>query len=208
MAAAQNILERVGTSKDIHGFENELDWSKSKNIGDAMEWANNLINNSSSYKKLEFFEIECDSFFKRLAESYDAISKREMDHPAPSTGRLSSTFFEAFTIAQLDKFNTHAKGLNHNLLQKESNFAMAFFSKTFSEELSKDYQEFLTQDQKLDNLKNLLDYAEKHKVADSLVQNLLHEIMTLTIKLDQFDEDLFKKYLKAPLEKNQHLKKE
>lgn len=42
----------------------------------------------------------------------------------------------------------------------------------------------------------------------SLVQNLLHEIMTLTIKLDQLDEELFKKYLRAPLEMNQHLNKE
>jgi len=79
---------------------------------------------------------------------------------------------------------------------------MAFFSKTFSEELSSEYQEFLTQEMKLDNLKNLLEFAEKHEVADSLVQNLLHEIMTLTIKLDQFNEELFKKYLKAPLEMN------
>jgi hypothetical protein len=55
---------------------------------------------------------------------------------------------------------------------------------------------------KLANLKNLLEFAEIHKLAESLVQNLLHEIMTLTIKLDQFDEPLFKKYLKAPLEKN------
>ena len=32
--------------------------------------------------------------------------------------------------------------------------------------------------------------------------------MTLTIKLDQLDEELFKKYLRAPLEMNQHLNKE
>jgi len=180
-----------------------------------MEWANTLIQNGAAHKECEFFEIESESFFKRLAEGYDASAKNDKfdGYPGgpgfgPSSGRMSSSLFEAFTIAQLEKFNFHAKSMGHNLLQKEPGFAMAFFSKTFSEELSKEYQEFLTQEMKLANLNNLLQFAEGHKVADSLVQNLTHEIMTLTIKLDQFDEETFKKYLKAPLEKNEHLKQE
>ena len=212
LAEAQTKLEKTGTSLEIHGFESELDWSKSKNKNDAMEWANTLIMNGEAYTKCEFFEIESDSFFKRMAEAYDAQSKNERhDYPGappPGAGRLQFSFFDAFTIDQLTKCNSHAKALGHNMLQKEPGFAMAFFSKNFSEELSREYQEFKTQDQKLSNLKNLLEFAEKHKVADSLVQNLQHEILTLTIKLDQFDEELFKKYLKAPLEMNQHLKQE
>ena len=33
-------------------------------------------------------------------------------------------------------------------------------------------------------------------------------MLTLTIKLDDYKEDLFQKYIKHPLEKNAHLKKE
>jgi hypothetical protein len=71
-AEAQKVLEKTGCSKEIHGFESELDWSKSKNLNDAMEWANTLITNGSAYTECEFFEIESDSFFKRLAEAYNA----------------------------------------------------------------------------------------------------------------------------------------
>lgn len=66
------MLEKTGTSQEIHGFENELDWSKSRNQKDALDWAYMLINNSPAYDKLEFFEIDSDSFFKRIAEAYDA----------------------------------------------------------------------------------------------------------------------------------------
>jgi len=36
----------------------------------------------------------------------------------------------------------------------------------------------------------------------SLTANLLHEILILTIKLDAYNEALFKEYLKCPLEFN------
>jgi hypothetical protein len=42
----------------------------------------------------------------------------------------------------------------------------------------------------------------------SLRQNLMHEMLTLTIKLDQYKEDLFKEYLKFPLERSIYLKDE
>jgi Mlc titration factor MtfA (ptsG expression regulator) len=92
LAEAQTKLEKTGTSLEIHGFESELDWSKSKNKNDAMEWANTLITNGEAYNKCEFFEIESDSFFKRMAEAYDAQSKNERhDYPGappPGAGRL------------------------------------------------------------------------------------------------------------------------
>jgi hypothetical protein len=42
----------------------------------------------------------------------------------------------------------------------------------------------------------------------SLLQNLVHEMLTLTIKLDGYEEDLFKQYLQFPLERSDHLRDE
>lgn len=66
----------------------------------------------------------------------------------------------------------------------------------------------MTQDDKFENLQRLYQYAKQRNLPESLVTNLLHEILMLSIKLDNYKEDLFKEYIKRPLERNYNLKKD
>jgi len=50
------------------------------------------------------------------------------------------------------------------------------------------------------NLEKLYQYAKSTSMPYSLLVNLMHEILTLTIKLDDFNEELFLEYIRAPLE--------
>ena len=76
----------------------------------------------------------------------------------------------------------------------------SYFSKVFAVELSADMQEHLTIEDKLQNLKTLYQYAKSRKMTKSLIKNLQHEILALTIKLEEYDEELFKEYIEDPLE--------
>lgn len=87
-------------------------------------------------------------------------------------------------------------------------FVSAYFSKVFSNELMEENQEILTRQEKYDCLFRLYQYAKTKKLPESLISNLLHEILALSIKLDDYKQDLFKEYLKLPLERNNYLKKE
>jgi hypothetical protein len=51
-------------------------------------------------------------------------------------------------------------------------------------------------------------YTKDKKLPKSLKQSLLHEMLTLTIILDKYDENLFKEYIQFPLERNVYLRKE
>lgn len=95
-----------------------------------------------------------------------------------------------------------------DILKENKFFNVVYFSKVFSEELSEDYQENLSNQEKYDNLMNLRKFAIENKLSKSLIQNLLQEILELSMKLDSYDETLFKTYLENPLEYNTHLKKE
>lgn len=91
---------------------------------------------------------------------------------------------------------------------QDKSYVSAYFSKIFCDELSAENKELLNNEEKLANLFALYNYASTRKLKKSLIQNLLHEILILTIKLDNYREDLFKEYLKFPLEMNNNLKRE
>ncbi len=52
----------------------------------------------------------------------------------------------------------------------------------------------------------LYNYAKAKNFSNGLCSTLLHEIMTLSIKCDDYKEDLFIEYLKNPMEKNHNFK--
>ena len=52
----------------------------------------------------------------------------------------------------------------------------------------------------------LYTYAKTKDLPKSLKQNLLHEMLSLSIMLDSYDEVLFKEYIRYPLERNHYLK--
>ena len=93
-----------------------------------------------------------------------------------------------------------------NIQKQDKHFAEAYFSKVFSTELSAAEQEHMTNEEKLQNLERLYQYAKSRELPKSLLQNLLHEILTLTIKVDDYREDFFNDYLANPLESNGFLK--
>ena len=49
----------------------------------------------------------------------------------------------------------------------------------------------MTDEDKKVNLEKLYYFAKTRKYALSLIQNLLHELLVLTIKLDDYKEELF-----------------
>jgi hypothetical protein len=57
-------------------------------------------------------------------------------------------------------------------------------------------------------LQKLYQYAKQRNLPAALISNLQHEILMLSIKLDHYKEDLFKEYLKRPLERSHYLLKE
>lgn len=48
----------------------------------------------------------------------------------------------------------------------------------------------------------MLGFAKSNKLKDALISNMLHNALMLTIRLDDYREDLFKEYLDKPLEEN------
>ena len=60
----------------------------------------------------------------------------------------------------------------------------------------------MTEESKLKNLENMLAFAKQNKLKDSLISSLLHTALKLSIRLDDYREDLFKEYLDIPLELN------
>ena len=108
----------------------------------------------------------------------------------------------------MDTFKKVLGEKGYRIEKEDKSFVQAYFSKVFSEELSAVYQENLSHEEKYQNLNRLYQYAKSRDLPKSLSLNLLHEILTLTIKLDAYNEELFKEYLKFPLERNDHLKTE
>lgn len=75
---------------------------------------------------------------------------------------------------------------------------MSYFKKVFCDELSPDNAEYDDQ-KRFDSLKKLYNYADGRKFNQSMTHCLLHEMLLLTIKLDNYQEDLFVKYLEFPI---------
>lgn len=117
-------------------------------------------------------------------------------------------FYKVFTIEQLDKFKACVTKLKWNLVEKDENFVSAYFSKVFSNELSEENQDSMTPREKFDTLLRLHEYAKKNELPKTLISNLVHEILALSIKMEDYRTAIFKDYLKMPLERNMYLKKE
>lgn len=139
------------------------------------------------------------------AESEDASEASECD---VDIGNYSESIFSSLTIEQLDRINSYLGSKGLNIMDKNTDFVAAYFSKVFSNELMAENQDIMTLEEKFETLQRLFQYAKTRKLPDSLVSNLLHEILALSIKQDDFKIDLFTEYIKLPLEYNTHLKKE
>lgn len=152
------------------------------------------------------FEMTSESFFDKICEHIkDKYQKYQQTKKQQDKFHVSSDFFDFFTIEQLDTIrNTLTK---KEIDFKDKDFFKAYFSKVFSEELSAENQELLTIPEKLQNVIVLFNYAKTKNFSNGLCSTLLHEIMTLSIKCDDYKEDLFIEYLKNPMEKNQEIKK-
>jgi len=126
-------------------------------------------------------EIVSESFFKSLKNQFDQMYA---DNPYLTNDQR---FFERFTISQLDKVKTL-----HPKLPYDNSFIGVYFRKVFHEELNQEIQDTLTLEEKRANLMKMQEYAKAHKMPRSLQSALLIEILELGIKLDQYDETLFK----------------
>lgn len=122
--------------------------------------------------------------------------------------KTDPSFFKSFTIAQLDKFNAMLKKLGYQIEKRDKQFVSAYFSKVFSSELSAENQEHMTNQEKFDNLEKLYKYAKNRDLSPSLISNLLHELLMLTFKLENYNETLFVEYLDRPLEYSMFLTSE
>ena len=110
--------------------------------------ANWVISAGHGFKAKKFFEIESESFFKKLGTHFKemfnryAADKKKYGHA--SKFKQGDSFFRAFTIKQLDKFNTTMKGMSVDIQKKDKSFVSAYFSKVFSSELSEENQKLMT----------------------------------------------------------------
>jgi hypothetical protein len=95
----------------------------------------------------------------------------------------------------------------YDIQELNTDFVQCYFSKIFSNELSKENQDHMDDREKLDNLQVLYKAAKQRKLPKSLISSLLKEILLLTVKLEDYKEDYFKEYLEQPLELNFFLKK-
>lgn len=104
------------------------------------------------------------------------------------------------TIAQLDNLRNLVSQKGADINDIGSGFCQCYFSKIFADELSSEYNETLTDQEKLRNLELLYKYAKEKKLNKALRSNLMHEIMQMTVKLGEYRLDLFEEYLELPLE--------
>jgi len=98
-------------------------------------------------------------------------------------------------------------GVNaYNMHKHDDGFTQAYLLKMFSQTLSKEYQETLTLREKFSCLEQLRDFAKKKKFKKSLIHVIDHELISLTVKLEEFDEKRFKDYLNSPIENFRHFR--
>ena len=72
----------------------------------------------------------------------------------------------------------------------------AFFSKKYCDELSKETQDSLTNEEKLNNLRVLYEAAKAQGMPKSLIQDFVRLILTLGPKVNLYDKDIFKSFVK------------
>eukprot|EP00347_Sterkiella_histriomuscorum_P022623 403337784 len=149
---------------------------------------NAVHNFAIQYKNLRVADIQNESFFQKIAlflhTQYTPNTYYNIN------GNLSNNL----TLQQMDKLSSLVPQLKN-----DKNFIGAYFQKLFYEELSQENQEVWTHEEKRSNLITLYNYAKSNKLPTSLQQSLLIEILNLGIKLNQYDEQLFRDYIKMPL---------
>jgi len=94
---------------------------------------------------------------------------------------------------------------------KDPRYFSDYINKYFSDELSEETQASLTSEEKFVVLKKIKDFLiEKvtNKIKNAAVSMITSEMLHLSIKLEQFDEEIFKEYIAYPLENNSNLLKE
>jgi len=84
-------------------------------------------------------------------------------------------------------------------VREDTAFIGSYFQKQFAEELSKENQEIWGNDEKRANLITLYSYAKSKNMPKSLQSSLLIEILDLGIRVNIFDEKLFREYLEMPI---------
>lgn len=72
----------------------------------------------------------------------------------------------------------------------------AFFSKKYCDELSKETQDSLTNEEKLNNLRVLYEAAKTQGMPKSFIQDLIRLILTLGPKVNLYDKDIFMRFVK------------
>jgi len=179
----------------LFGYEEDIDWSQHDGK-DVYSHAEQIMNWG---RTIEFFMVTNESFFAKICDHFADLLTKEKSGKPRDMFEDQSYFFERCTIWQLDKFKNLMRDRGHDLSER-IDFVKAYFSKTFSYELSQEMQESLSIEEKYENLEKLYNYAKTKNLPKSLVQNLQHEILTTSIKLDKYDVELFKLYIQDPLE--------
>ena len=186
--------------REMINFANELNWElfTSESVYSFKDLAEDSIQYFTS-----------DSFFQKLAEHFDGkIGAYEADPKKNAKFATPRHYYDNFTIEQLDKFNQFFRAKSgRQIMDEDENFVSSYFSKIFSSELSQESQEFMNDEEKFQNLETLYLYAKNKKLPDSLKQMLLYEVLLVSIKLEDYKEDLFKEYIKLPKEENYNLKR-
>jgi hypothetical protein len=209
----QESLYHLALSR-YHEVFNEVDWKAVAPQFAYRQVAQSLCSVAPS-SCLQLFEVTSESFWDQVC-SYIKIRFDYQNATDPKDSSISKyyrkfkiadSFFSAMTIEQLDKVNKKLTALGVNIKEKKA-YVLAYFSKQFSDELSQEYQEGLTNEEKFRNLESMYQYAKSSNLHKGLISSLLEQMLKLSLKLDVFREDLFKEYIERPTEVNHHLKDE
>ncbi|CDW90653.1 UNKNOWN [Stylonychia lemnae] len=178
-----NKLKQKDSSEKLRnlpeGWEHKLDFTQYHHKSVAF-WA---FCNSSRIS-----DIQNDSFFESLKaffnERYEQKKTFLLDHNFLRFG---------LTLQQLDRL-----GALHPKIKEDKHFIGSYFQKQFHDELSSENQEAMSNDEKRANLLQLYNYTKSKNMPQSLQSQLLSDALDLGIKLNIYDEDLFRDYLKIP----------
>lgn len=121
-------------------FSNE-DQQEIINFADDLNWQ--LFTNDSVYAFKELLDHQIqhltnDGFFQKLAEYFDEkIGAHEADPKKNAKVTTIRSYYDNFTIEQLDKFNQFFRAKSgRQIMDEDENFVSSYFSKIFSSELS------------------------------------------------------------------------
>ena len=120
MESAVNIYE-YAHKKNINpnsfsGFEDDVDWNKflPEHVMQHAHWVVDHATNNDWAK--HFFEINSISFFEQIANHFvNKFKEHEKNPQIHGKYRVGESFFNAFTIEQLDKFSSLMQKKGYNI---------------------------------------------------------------------------------------------